>query len=501
MSQRLQHFAGLLGAALLVLVLWIATLDPADSLAIDPPMTHTPTPARPTITPATHARQHPTQLERVASLAGQGRLLFICKGGAALCLLDADGAQLRTIAADDSRARYSSPRWSPDGRFFAAIRLSEGDPAHNDEPSSSPAAQARLTGDVLLFDAEGQLISTFAPGPDYLLGWSRPAWSPDSRWLAVQGVRDQNRNGLTDEDGVIWILDRDTKLTPVGLPIAGGVIDEIDTLAWSPDGTYLAFLGQPLADSQSKDGGRAIWITRAGRGSQQLIADGSDFTWLSESRLAIVNRHRTALEIHQLGRIGTETLVTEQHLQSFLSHDDPWLPPGRLRIRWPVASPDGRHIAFRVWGEADESSEKYFPGMLFTISAHGGDLRRWPDTDVFNSGLQRWSPDSRRLIYPYWLNGNGRYHPDPSEAKVDRRWTYGEASGLIVVDLGSGTHRDEPGLGFPIDSWGAWSREGWWFATHARHPQTGIAIISATDPARRYRLSDLEASDIQWQPE
>src|SRR5512141_692542 len=57
----------------------------------------------------------PARVTPIAELKGLGVLLFQCRSGP-LCLMNADGTDLRQITPD----RYAMPRWSPDGQVFVA---------------------------------------------------------------------------------------------------------------------------------------------------------------------------------------------------------------------------------------------------------------------------------------------------------------------------------------------------------------------------------------------
>ena len=428
----------------------------------------------------------PAPVTPVAELKGLGRLLFQCQSGA-LCLMNADGTGLRQITPD----RHAWPRWSPDGQEFVAVHQPQAD---------------RTVGEVVLFSADGELRAAYSPGARYLLGWANPVWSPDGKWLALTAVPDQNGNGSNDpgEASEVWILNRDT-LTPAFPPLPGGVLTSGNALAWSSDSHQLAFVrsGPPATADQRE--ALEVWVFDIRSGQMRKVASGSDPAWEPHTqRLAFANGRRTELDAADMASGRTQTLLTENDLRDFLARDDPWLPKGKLSFEWPVWSPDGSAIAFRVWGQSVAPWPSYFPAMMFTVSANGADLRRWPDTDTPNTGLQVWSPQGDRLLYSYWMVGDGRYDPNARIPASERRYVYaGCCSGLIIVDVPAGTWREEPGpLSIDLQPAGSWSADGRWFVTRGAHAQANLEVISAQDPDQRWVFSDPgpEAAEVQWQP-
>jgi hypothetical protein len=261
-----------------------------------------------------------------------------------------------------------------------------------------------------------------------------------------------------------------------------------------------------LAFAVATDQGEAaeVWVFDIQTGAKRKVASGSDPAWEPQTEhLAFVNATHTELDVVDIASGQTQTLLKENDLQEFLAHDDPWLPKGLLSFQWPTWSPDGLTLAFRVWGQADEPWPRYYPAMMFTVSADGTSLRRWPDTDTPNTGVQVWSVQGDRFLYPYWLVGDGRYDPHVPAPAPERRYTYtGCCSGLIIADVRSGTWWEEPGplsIDFPA---GSWSADGRWFATQQTHPPANLVVISTERPEQRWAFPSLdqEAAEVQWQP-
>jgi len=428
----------------------------------------------------------PAPVTPIAELKGLGVLLFQCRSGP-LCLMNADGTGLRQITPD----RYAMPRWSPDGQVFVAVH--------------QPQA-ARTAGEVVLFSADGRSRAAYSPGTEYLLGWANPAWSPNGKWLALTAVADSNGNGLNDpgETSEIWILGRDT-LQPAFPPLPGGALTSGISLAWSSGSDQLAFVRSAPPATPDQGEASEVWVFDLRSGQMRKVAPGSDPAWQPHTqRLVFIQPGRTELALADLASGRTQTLLTGNDLHEFLARDDPWLPEGKLSLEWPVWSSDGSALAFRVWGQSATPWPSYFPGMMFTVGADGTNLRRWPDTDTPNTGLQVWSPQGDRLLYPYWMVGGGRYDPNAPTPAPERPYRYtGCCSGLIIADVQAGTWREEPGpLSIDFQAAGSWSADGKWFVTSGAGGQANLAVISAENPDLRWLFSDpgLGATEVQWQP-
>src|SRR5690349_786675 len=134
--------------------------------------------------------------------------------GGDLWLLDASGPhQLATGGT------FSQPAWAPDGTTFAYVYRGTNfaDIFVTDDQGQN---QVRLTNSQ----------STVLDNNDWNL---RPAFSPDGQLIAF--VSDRNSTFPT-----LWVMDVDGNgRDPLSTP---GLLEEaVDTLAWAPDGSQLAF--------------------------------------------------------------------------------------------------------------------------------------------------------------------------------------------------------------------------------------------------------------------
>lgn len=140
-------------------------------------------------------------------------------------LMDVDGSNVVRLT-DDPASEYQ-PMWSPDGRRIAFAR-SLGDPQ-----LSHPA--------IFTMDPDGtdvRQISSADGGSDF---W--PSWSPDGTQIVFAAIR--------REDWGIWTVNADGSNEE---QIFGGVgTGYVNNPVWSPDGSLIAFVGNPSIDDYSPD--------------------------------------------------------------------------------------------------------------------------------------------------------------------------------------------------------------------------------------------------------
>lgn len=158
-------------------------------------------------------------------------------------VMDAEGSNVVRLT-DDPASEYQ-PVWSPDGRRIAFAR-SLGDP--------------QLSHPVIFTMApdgtEVRQISSADGGSDF---W--PSWSPDGTQVVFAAIRRENWG--------IWVVDADGSNEN---QIFGGVgTGYVNNPVWSPDGSLIAFVGNPSIDDYSPED--ALYVMRPNGTDVTPIAD------------------------------------------------------------------------------------------------------------------------------------------------------------------------------------------------------------------------------------
>jgi len=158
-------------------------------------------------------------------------------------VMDAEGSNVVRLT-DDPASEYQ-PVWSPDGRRIAFAR-SLGDP--------------QLSHPVIFTMApdgtEVRQISSADGGSDF---W--PSWSPDGTQIVFAAIRRENWG--------IWVVDADGSNEN---QIFGGVgTGYVNNPVWSPDGSLIAFVGNPSIDDYSPED--ALYVMRPNGTDVTPIAD------------------------------------------------------------------------------------------------------------------------------------------------------------------------------------------------------------------------------------
>jgi len=230
----------------------------------------------------------------------QTQIAFVTKNGSSkeLCVADYDGANLRTLTADQSIAL--SPAWAPDGSLllFTSYRggggprvfvihpqggrpyLVSGRPGLNTSASYSPDGRDIVctlsqdgNAEIYLLDARGSAPRrlTNHRGID-----TSPAWSPTGREIAFTS----DRSGTPQ----VYVMDRDGS----NIRRLTYDVDYTDSPAWSPKGDRLAFVART-------GGGFDIHTCRAdGTDTRLVVTGGSNENprWAPDGRHLVFSSSR-----------------------------------------------------------------------------------------------------------------------------------------------------------------------------------------------------------------
>lgn len=350
-------------------------------------------------------------------------------GAANLWIANSDGSGLKQLSRDESAAIYSSPAWSPDGRFVYVSRSIHADLAFEihmydrDGGAGIQITRAKPSG-TEGFDKRINALGA-APSPDgrylyyaqktgtlwydrYLPHWSivrrdlrngaeatilaspggamRPMLSRDGRRLAYAS-RTGTRTGLrlrdleTGEDRWITAIDHDSRE-------GGYYVDLVPRFAFAADGrSILTSIDGGLARIDLASGKAAaipfaasvaLDIGRSTRVAQKLD-DGPVTVRVLQSPAPSPDNRGVAFTA--LGKLYTRPLM-----QGGIARPVPGVEAMAFQPSW---SPDGRTIAYVTWTASEG-------GQVWTIPADGGRPRRLTQVPAMYSEPQ-FSPDGRSI--------------------------------------------------------------------------------------------------------
>ena len=283
--------------------------------------------------------------------------------------------------------------------------------------------------------------------------WTAPAWTPDSKFLAVRdetaivlvSAESGGKRKLTSPpDG--WTGDWQAAFSPDGrtlafarirngptqdiflAPVSDGAKARqlthdskwIGGLAWTPDGNEVVF-------ASSRDGDQTLWRISASGGTPERLPAVGAFA----SQPAIASHGQRAAFVR--------STIRKSFWRLDLSAQGLRRPPVRLVMSsrndgGPMLSPDGRHIAF--------TSNRSGSSEVWVCDSQGANA-----VQLTSLGFARnpyWSPDSRNIVF---------------EARP------GDRNFLFVIAAGGGARRQ---LTSDEGYYPSWSRDGRWIYFYAR---------------------------------
>ena len=262
---------------------WIVTTGPAGTVLIDPDT------GRSSAVPGLSSKLYEPVLSPDATrVAG-----WLGEDGSQLAIVGLDGSGPRVIARGIAHHALggSAVRWSPDGRSicypaFGTDRATEAlyvadvsrDSAARMIPVSDAAPNAAWSpdGSSIAFGS-GASMGLFVARADVsavrrlndVAPTSRPSiynlsWSPDSRWLVMDGRAD-------DGDEALFLVDAVTGETTTYSPADGRYMSP----SWAPNGAWIAYLSVVwIEDRQDFD--VALWIAHPDGTQRSAIATDVD---------------------------------------------------------------------------------------------------------------------------------------------------------------------------------------------------------------------------------
>jgi Tol biopolymer transport system component len=283
----------------------------------------------------------------------------------------------------------------------------------------------------LVAELDGKGIGCWWPTPHFT--GARLSWSPDGKWLAVEGlqlisVSTGEKRTLTSSPGE-WEADSDPAFSPDGQSVAflrsrrSGVKDLyvissaggeprrltsedrfISGVFWTTDGREIVYSSSATKWAESA----SLWRVSVSGGSPRRFAAGRENAWdpsisRQGNRLAFTRRavdvNIWRLEASGAGGFQKPTrLIASTQVESA-----------------PVFSPDGKRIAF--------SSNRSGTLQVWVCDRDGSHVDQLTSFPEPGAALSTWSPDGRYIAFSSSGRGNGDIYVIAAQGGAPRQLT------------------------------------------------------------------------------
>ncbi len=200
--------------------------------------------------------------------------------GAQLWLLDRQGGEAKRVT--ELKTGIREYEWSPDSKRIALVMSDvapEPDSA-NKRPKPIVIDRYHFKSDaggyldstrshLYVFDVDSRKATILTPG---LFEESNPAWSPDGKWIAFESKRvqgDADRSNNSD----VFVVEARAGAAPKALTTFDG--PDGGPLAWSPDGSSIAYLRGSAAQYSAYNEDRLAVVPAAG-GEPRILTESLD---------------------------------------------------------------------------------------------------------------------------------------------------------------------------------------------------------------------------------
>jgi Tol biopolymer transport system component len=265
------------------------------------------------------------------------------------------------------------PRWSPDGRKIAFMRL---------------AGRERSLWTVTVDGEKKQLASGGLPSIEYTflpylrVQASNFSWAPDSASIVYcSGKSGQPNLWVVTADG-----SSDTQVTSNGDPNL-----YVNCPLWSPDGRFIAYSSKPNKVPAGANMTYAVWTTEAGTKSSRAIFQSDSF-----ARMVGWSHDDKELILATFSGRASNSRPAEVRLIRVSAATGEQRPIATLQSTYLYnihLSADGKMIAFASRQDGKDN--------VWVIPVNGGETKRLTannDLNLYFSSLS-WSPDGRTIYF------------------------------------------------------------------------------------------------------
>jgi len=293
----------------------------------------------------------------------RGRIVFH-SGGGIICVMDADGSNMRHLTLGSLGSHGYQPCCSPDGSQIAFRRYTDDDSWNN----------------IFIMNADGGNVRQLTESPSAEDQY--PAWSSDGKQIAfTRNFWEQKGGEWVQKSWAIYVINADgSDLRRLGEEVQCRKVGENTSSggrpAWSPDGSQIAYYDWPIDRS-------AVFVMDANGENRKMLHNWGGrvgIDWSPDGDKIVFASSQDSWQnwqSHDLFVIDTDGRGLERLTQ-----------PGPEWYRDPAWSPDGTKIVFSSNLDDEDNYE------IYVMNADGSDIQRLTKTPAVGEFRPDWTASS-----------------------------------------------------------------------------------------------------------